>query len=338
MNRFTLRWLGVAALALTSPALVLAQPALLALYKDRADGSHRLHDIVDNVAVGSPLASCCNTVSGTLTFDPASRDILLVSQGDTHQELVRIHAGSGTLSGRAPIAGGWRILAAAYDRTRATLFGIGRSAAGDRHLVTIAPASGAVSPVGASLSAAFAFVPGGHGLHPRRGQWHLLGHTDGTSAQQVMTLSLDTGATLTTAPVQAYTLSNLYFDEGSGRLLGLGRAHGASQSSMAWLDPGTGHVTALTASGTPNCCPWVSGSLTSMAADGVAGAQFLGPDGSPTFLLWLSGQGTVVGDLPQAGDWALHGLITDQTVFIGDHLFQDGFQLVSKPTRDGLFR
>lgn len=330
MNRLLPR-LALAALAMPVAAPALSQPALLALYQDRTDASYRLHDIIGNTPLGVALTNCCQTVSGTLTFNPALREILLIQHTDTGQEIVRISAISGAVTGRAAIGGGWQILAAAYDRTRATLFGIGRDNAGDRHLVTVASNSGAVTAVGAALPSGFALVPGGHGLHPRRGQWHLLGSDDGTT-QRVLTVALDNGALLSNVPVVGYAISNLSFDEGSGRLLGLGRAVGNSQTQLLWFDPGTGQVTGLTASGTNGCCAWGVGSLAGIAGNGTVGSQYTVASGTPMFLAWFADSGNVAGSIPQSANWAVHGLVVDQTTFIGDHLFYDGFQIVGKPT------
>lgn len=330
MNRL-LPWLTLAALAASATAL--AQPSLLALYQNRGDASYRLHDIVGNTPLGGALTDCCRTVSGTLTFNPAVREILLVQHTETGQELVRISAISGTVIGRAAIGGGWQILAAAYDRTRTTLFGIGRNGAGDRHLITVTPASGVVTTIGAALPGDFALTPGGHGLHPRRGQWHLLGTDDAAGAtQRVVTVALDTGAVLSTVTVIGHAISNLSFDEGSGRLLALGRSHGNPQTQLLWLNPGTGQVTGLTLSMIDNCCAWGGGSLAAVATNGAVGSQYTLANGSPQFLTWFADGSGVIGSIPQASAWAVHGLVVDQTTFIGDHLFYDGFQIVGKPT------
>ena len=308
------------------------EPALLVLHKDRADGTYRLFNVIDNLPLGTPLVDCCNTIAGTLTFDPALREILLFQHTDSGDEVVRINAGTGAVTGRATVIGDWRILAAAYDRTRATLFAIGRNSAGDRHLLTVVPVSGAVSSVGAPLPAGFALVPGGHGLHPRRGQWHLLGsHDTAGDTQHVLTLSLSSGAPLSDTAVVGHVLSNLHFDEGSGRLLGLGRIDGQSQTQLLWLEPGSGQVTVLTSSGTDDCCQWSVGSLAAIASQGIAVSHFITPAQLPNFIVWEVGTGSALGLIPQTANWAIHGVVADQTVFIGDYLFYDGFQTVGKP-------
>ena len=331
-----LPWLVLLAMiALPAAPPLSAQPtapALLVLHKDRADGTHRLFNLIDNLPLGTPLVDCCNTIAGTLTFDPALREILLLQHTGSGDEVVRINAGTGAVTGRATVTGDWRILAAAYDRTRATLFAIGRNSAGDRHLLTVAPMSGAVVSVGAALPAGFALVPGGHGLHPRRGHWHLLGsHDTASGPQHVLTLALGSGAQLSDTAVVGHVLSNLHFDEGSGRLLGHGRIDGQSQTQLLWLEPGSGHVTVLETSGVDNCCQWSVGSLAAIASQGIAVSHYLTPEQLPDFLIWETGTGGVLGEIPHAQSWAIHGVVTDQTVFIGDYLFYDGFQTVGKP-------
>lgn len=327
----------IAALALVLALPSIARADVLAMYQDRADGSTRLFNLQTNAPLGVALVDCCRTVHGSLSFNPASRELLLVqaAAGDG-QELVRISALTGAVSGRAGIAAGWQVAAASYDRLRATWFALAREAGGALRLVAIDTASGAITPIGApSLADGTSLVAGAHGLHPARGQWHLLGAL-GTSplVPRVLTLDVGNGSLLAAPPLTAgVQVSNLTFDEGSGYLVGLGRDDASGFGSVLRIDPGTGLVHATDETGLAGCCAWTASALTARAAAGVGFAHLIDPEtGQPAFVGLALGVGAFGGTGGHDPAWAIHGLVSDQTEFTGDAIFGNGFDLVNKPT------
>lgn len=249
--------------------------------------------------------------------------------------MVRISAVSGALVGRVTVGAGWQVLAAAWNRLQNRLYAIARDSDGDRRLVHISSTTGTVTVLGALLPADLGLVPGAHGLHPRRGQWHVLG--DDGSGQRLLTFSLAAGSVLANVPVAGYALANLHFDEGSGRLLAQGRQEGANETRLLWINPGTGQVTGLSTSGTADCCAFTAGALVDIASDDVAGSHLFNSPG-PAFLAWDVALGNAVGSVPHPRAWAIHGIVADQNVFVGDHILYDGFEVVSKPGSDTVFQ
>lgn len=327
----------VAALALAFALPSIARADVLVLYQDRADGSTRLFNLNTTAPLGVALVDCCRTVHGTLGFNPASREALLVqTTAAGGQELVRISALTGTVSGRAALTAGWQVVAASYDRLRATWFALAGNAGGNLRLVTINPATGAIATVGAAtLAGGTSVVAGAHGLHPARGQWHLLGALGGTpGTARVLTLDLGNGALLASPALSdAVQVASLMFDEGSGYLVGLGRIAASTMGAAVRVDPGTGLVQATGGTGVIGCCTWTTSALASTAAAGVGFGHFIdAAAGAPAFVGLNLNAGTFLSTGGHDPAWAIHGLVSDQTGFTGDAIFGSGFETVNKPT------
>jgi hypothetical protein len=328
----------LAALALVALALPpVARADVLALYQNRTDGSTRLFNLNTNAPLGVALVDCCRTVHGTLGFNPASSELLLVQTTVAGgQELVRISAATGAISGRAALTAGWQVVAASYDRVRSTWFALAGNAGSELRLVTINTGTGAIAPVGAGvLAAGTSVVAGAHGLHPARGQWHLLGALGGSPlVARVLTLDLVTGSLLASPALSAgVPVSNLHFDEGSGYLVGLGRVDATGFGLAVRIDPGTGVVQPTASTGTLGCCAWTASALAAQAATGIGFGHFTDPDtGLAVFFGLALNSGAFGGTGGHDQAWAIHGLVSNQTAFIGDAIFGNGFDLVNKPT------
>jgi hypothetical protein len=323
------------ALALTSAAATPAAAALLALYQDRADGSTRLFDMSANAPLGVALLDCCRTVHGTLGFNPATREILLVQEGaNGAQELVRISAITGAVAARVALAAGWQVGASSYDRRRALWFALARNG-GQLQLVTVDPINGAVAPIGAGLPAGTRLVAGAHGLHGARGQWHVLVSLSAMpEVLRILTLDLTTGAVLASPPLAGPAhVSNLFFDEGSGYLIGLGRDSSTLAAVAVRVDPGTGAVVVTDQYPLQDASGWTASALTGTASDGIGVAHvFLADMDLRLFTAMGMASGEFMGNGPHAETWAIHGLVADQANFNGDQIFGNGFDTVNKPT------
>lgn len=328
--------IGLCLLALASAPTARAD--ILAIYRDRGDGTQHLHNLSTGTPVGSAMTGCCAPVAGTATIDPATREIVLVQSpaaaGDP-QRITRISAVSGAVVGDAALDAGWQIAALAHDRLRATLFGFARRIDdGARHLVTVSSATGAVTAVGSALADCCTLVPGAHGLHPRRGQWHLLGqHDDEPSIQRVITIDLSTGALLAAPAIATpHALANLFFDEGSGRLLGLGRDGDSGFGTFVRVEPGSAQVQLTAASGITGCCAPSLAGLSGEIQTGAGAAHFLDAEVASRYFGTLDFRTGMPGvDIAHDPAWAIQAIVTDQLGFGGDALFADSFERIWKP-------
>ena len=210
--------------------------------------------------VGPGIASCCFVSSGVSTLDPVADRFYFVGTHQTEPGTNRIFTldvTTGVVISEPVLPGGTNYNFIEVDRTTGTLYGVVfDTAATTERLVTINPATGAVTTVGASSIAACCLVPTGtSSLDPGASVFYFIGAYQATpGANRVFTLDLGTGLVVSNQPLPAGNNYNfLEVDPTTGTLYGVVFVTAGTTEQLVTIDPSTGAVTPVGA-GIAGCC------------------------------------------------------------------------------------
>lgn len=253
----------VALALLTAGAAGAADDTLYGVVFDITAGSEGLV-VVDPASggltpLGSGIADCCFVSSGVSALDPDGDVFFFIgrtmAEPSTVNHLYAFDLGSGALASSPLLASGFNYNFLAHDAASGTLYAVVHEiATGSELLATVDPATGAVTPVGASIADCCGVPSGTSALSPGMA-FHFIGSRSSDSLGfRIFTLDLATGAVLADPVLPAgFNYNFLGYDPPSATLFAVIFEHSTSSELLVTLDTASGALTPVGA-GIPGCC------------------------------------------------------------------------------------
>ncbi len=303
--------------------LAVLAPAQATTYNVEHDASAdtlQLRDADTGSLIASSAAGCCDVVAGALDTDSGAGQLFVIDSTASGQHLVTL-----TLPGLAPVhdaalAAGASYAGPRFNTSDGLLYALqADSAAGTLGLVTLDPATGAATTVGAAEGNCCLIVPGTLALGADNGSLLAVTRPLDDSTLSISSWDLATGSRSATPIPANRHIDALARDPGSHQWLALYRDDGGTQTLASLTLPG---ATLTPLASLADCCS----SLASTAVFEPASATLrLVARGDTTGTLRSYAFGT--GGSVQAGPTLVSSVGLVRSAAPTDVIFADGFEV-----------